>query len=159
MPCLGLRVSFGCKDELFDLEEFFQPRLLAFVRKVSACGTQQQHIWNVCFLGRLDQFVRDVEFVFIGRGNDTYRVRFRLLKRFHHIFHPSWLVRNDGRAELSERLAVGVTRLQGETDDGANLRGKVLVGEQELGNSEASVAINGGDTNITRHSDGSNEDL
>jgi hypothetical protein len=92
---------------LLNINKLPQPRLFLLVRQGTPRGANEAHIRNISLLASLDQFLRDIHFRRVCRGNDANGVGAGLLECVGHLSGPAGLVLYDLSAVIFEFFAFG----------------------------------------------------
>ena len=126
----GLSITLSLHNQLFNINELPQPRLLLPIRHIRTRRAHQTHIRHFRLLPRSDQLHGDIELVLVRGRDDAQRVGAGFLQRGDHVLDLAGLVRDDGGAELLELLALGGCGVQREAADGVDLAGERRVAEE-----------------------------
>lgn len=97
-------------------------------------------------MGQLYTYVK----FFLMRWRDkTESITACVLERFCHGANASNDVGNDGCSKILELLRAVGLGIKSEPNNRINLASKIFIFENELGNEESSLAINGRDANLS----------
>lgn len=148
---LNTGVALGGQDHGLNVDELAQTGLLLALGVVAAGRRNKQHVLDTGLLGGLAQLDGDVKLVLVGGRDHADGVAAHLLEHLDHLAHAARVVRDDLGSERLELRALGVGRVEGQTGDAVDLLGKLALLEEQLGDEEAGLAVDGGDANVASH--------
>lgn len=148
---LDIGVALGAQHDGLNVDELAQTGLLVALGVVAAGSRDEQDVLDAGLLGGLAQLDGDVDLVLVGRGDHADGVTADLLEGLDHHALAAGLVRDDLGSKRLELLALGVGRVEGEAGYAVDLLSEPALLEEELGNEEAGLAIDGGDADVASH--------
>lgn len=148
------RIALRAQHQRLHVEKLPQPRLPPRVGVVAAGRADEAHVGHAGAPARAHQLDDDVELVPVRRRHQADGIAARRRERLRHVALPAGLVRHDPSAELGQLSGLGRGRVHGQAGDGVDLGREVGVGEDEFGDEEAGLAVDGGDADVAGHLDG-----
>lgn len=144
----NIRITLLSQHQSLQINKLPQSRLLVPLGIIAPSSTNQQHILNTRLLGRIGQLDANVKLVLLRGRDQADGVAADLLEGIDHLALAAGVVGHDEGTERLELFGLGRGRVEGEAAEAGDLLLEALFFEEELGDEEAGLAVDGGDANV-----------
>lgn len=153
------RIALSFHDQSLKVNKFPKTRLPAWIRIIAGRSTDEAHVGYARFLRPINQFSADVVLVLMRRRDKAHGIATGVLQGFGDVPNATGLVRDDFGTETFEFLGLLGVGMHGEPDDCVDFSGEFTMFEDEFGDEEAGLAVDGRDTDFSRHFDEISSDM
>lgn len=147
----GRGIALGRQNLSLDVDELAQARLLGGFGIVAARRADEEHVLDARHLRRGCKLHCNVELVMVRRRHEADGVAADLLQRRDHAADAARLVSHYVGAQRPQLLCLRRGRIHRQPRQAVDLLGEPVLLEEQLGNEEARLAVNGRDTDAARH--------